>query len=270
METTGLAVSALSAWGARHAQSPEIESAIQRGLVFLLRERDKRGTWYSTQSTVRAMRALADASAVVGGFAAGGGPIEIRANGHLVKTVAMPTDPHATDPVLVDLSAVLPGGDNQIEILPLSGAQGALMRLTSTHWMPWPQTQVRNSPELRLVVQFDRLDARPGEPVRCSVKAERVGFRGYGMMLAEIGLPPGAEVDRASLEALVDSYAVDRYDVLPDRVILYLWPQAGGASFDFYLRTRMPITAKSAPSVMYECHNPEALSEVAPVRWQMK
>ncbi len=272
LETTGLAVSALSAWSARHAQSSEIEPAIRRGLVFLLRERDKRGTWYSTQSTVRAMRALADASAFLGNFGVGslgasGGPIEIHVNGRLVKTVSMPKDPRATDPVLVDLSAVLSGGENQIEILALTGA---LMRLTSTHWIPWPQTKLRNSPELRLAVQFDRLDARPGEPVRCSVKAERIGFRGYGMMLAEIGMPPGAEVDRASLEALVDSYAVDQYDVLPDRVIVYLWPQAGGASFDFYLRIRMPIAAKSAAAILYDYYNSEALSEVAPVRWQMK
>jgi hypothetical protein len=36
--------------------------------------------------------------------------------------------------------------------------------------------------------------------VTCGVEAERVGHSGYGMMLAEAGLPPGTEVDRASLE----------------------------------------------------------------------
>ncbi len=47
------------------------------------------------------------------------------------------------------------------------------------------------------------------------MKAERVGFRGYGMMLAEVGLPPGAEVDRASLEeAMRDSgWGVQSYEV---------------------------------------------------------
>jgi hypothetical protein len=32
------------------------------------------------------------------------------------------------------------------------------------------------------------------------VHAERIGFRGCGMLLGEIGLPPGALVDRSSLE----------------------------------------------------------------------
>ena len=91
-------------------------------------------------------------------------------------------------------------------------------------------------------------------------------------MLAEIGLPPGAEVDRASLEAIVSDWSlgIDRYDVLPDRVVLYLWPEAGGVSFDFIVRARMPMVAKSAASILYDYYNPEALSEVAPVRWDIK
>ena len=38
------------------------------------------------------------------------------------------------------------------------------------------------------------------QEINCTVEAERIAFRGYGMLLAEIGLPPGADVDRASLE----------------------------------------------------------------------
>ena len=146
------------------------------------------------------------------------------------------------------------------------------MRFSSSYWLPWERTNARSSPELRLAVQFDRLEARAGEPVRCSVKAERVGFRGYGMMLAEIGLPPGAEVDRASLESVIEdgSLGLDHYEILPDRVILYLWPRAGGSSFDFFLSVRTPMFAKSAPSILYDYYNPEALSELVPFRWTVR
>jgi hypothetical protein len=213
---------------------------------------------------------MADASVVLGNFGGGGGRIEVRANGHLVKNVSMPANPRATDPILMDL--VLSGGDNQIEIIPSDGTQGSLMSLAATYWLPWTQTQVRRSPELRLDVQFDRLEALAGDPIRCSVKAERVGFRGYGMMLAEIGLPPGAEVDRASLEAVMEdrSVGVDRYDVLPDRVVVYMWPKAGGVSFNFDLRARMPMAAQTGTSILYDYYNPEALSEVAPVGWHVR
>jgi len=84
---------------------------------------------------------------------------------------------------------------------------------------------------LRLTAKFDRTEGRISDEITCHVEAERVGFRGYGMMLAEIGLPPGADVDRASLETAMkgSDWAISQYDILPDRVVVYLWPRAGGA-----------------------------------------
>jgi hypothetical protein len=209
-ETTGLAISALAAWRSRHEQPTELDAVIRRGVVFLLRGRDRWGSWCSTQSTVRAMRAMADSFEVLDTGAGDGGSIEVRANGSVVKVVTMPNNRRATDPILVDMSPFLDAGNNQLELRPASGLEGlVMMRFASTSWLPWTETQVRSSPELRLGVQFDRLEANAGEPIRCSVKAERVGFRGYGMMLAEIGLPPGAEVDRASLEACLRMESID-------------------------------------------------------------
>ena len=271
-ETTGLVVSALTAWRTSHASSTELDPQIRRGLVFLLRGRDATGNWFSTQSTLRAMRAIADASSALGNMGGRGGTLEVRSNGRVVKTLALPNDPKATDPILMDLSAYISPGDNEISLVPSISTSSSLVRLTSAHWLSWEQTKPRNSPELQFAVAFDRLSSSPGEPIRCTVKAERIGFRGYGMMLAEIGLPPGAEVDRSSLESVVEdgSLGLDHYEILPDRVVVYLWPKAGGAAFDFYLSARNAMAAKSAPSVLYDYYNPEALSELAPFRWTVK
>jgi hypothetical protein len=58
-------------------------------------------------------------------------------------------------------------------------------------------------------------------------------------MLAEVGLPPGAEVDRASLEAAKQSgEGMSSYEVLPDRVEFHIWPTAGGSKFEFGFRVR--------------------------------
>src|SRR6266496_2650068 len=88
---------------------------------------------------------------------------------------------------------------------------------------------------LRLSARFNKTVARVGDEIVCHVEAERFGFHGYGMMLAEIGLPPGVDVDRVSLEkAMADSdWSISQYDVLPDRVVIYLWPRAGSINFDF-------------------------------------
>jgi hypothetical protein len=271
-ETTGLVVSALSAWYEKHPESKELEALIRRGLVFLLRGRGDAGWWYSTQATLSAMRAITDASQALGGFGIQGGTIEVRSNGKIVKTIEIPDNSQSMDPVLLDLSLFIASGENKIELMPSSGMKAALVLVSSTYWRPWEQTKVRTSPELRLDVKFDRLEAKAGQLIRCSVKAERVGFRGYGMMLAEIGLPPGADVDRASLESAIKDYSlgVEQYEILPDRVVLYLWPTAGGSSFDFSFSLRSPMKAKSAPSILYDYYNPEALVEIPPFQWMVK
>jgi hypothetical protein len=69
-----------------------------------------------------------------------------------------------------------------------------------------------------LKVDFDRREAKIGQAIACRVGVERVGFAGYGMMIAEVGLPPGVEVDRESLEDTKQN-GVDGYEVQPDRVV---------------------------------------------------
>lgn len=123
---------------------------------------------------------------------------------------------------------------------------------------------------LRLKVRFDRTEAALQEPVLCRVEAERIGFRGYGMMLAEIGLPPGADVDRASLEKAKDSGYLNGYEVQPDKVVFYLWPKAGGSSFEFKFRMRFRMEAMSGPSLLYDYYNPEASAAVRPVRFVVR
>jgi hypothetical protein len=121
-------------------------------------------------------------------------------------------------------------------------------------------------------VNYDKLEAKVGEEIVCNVTAERVGPHGYGMMLAEIGLPPGADVDRESLEkaAQESGWSLNHYDVLPDRVIAYLWPRAGGLKFSFKFKPRYGVKAQTSPSALYDYYNPEARVVIAPSRVVVK
>jgi A-macroglobulin receptor len=88
-------------------------------------------------------------------------------------------------------------------------------------------------------------------------------------MLAEVGLPPGAEVERASLEAAKESgEGMSSYEVLPDRVEFYIWPTAGGSKFEFAFRVRYGMESWSAPSSFYDYYNPEAAA-VMPVKFSI-
>src|SRR5262249_44257481 len=122
-----------------------------------------------------------------------------------------------------------------------------------------------------LGVHYDKTEAKVGDEIHCSVEVERIGYRGYGMMLAEIGLPPAADVDRESLDKAIASagWSLDHYDILPDRLVAYVWPhyRGGATRFEFTFRARMGEVAQSAPSSLYDYYNPEAHAVVAPTRF---
>jgi uncharacterized protein YfaS (alpha-2-macroglobulin family) len=112
-------------------------------------------------------------------------------------------------------------------------------------------------------VKFDRTTAKAGDVIECRVLASRPSGNRYGMSIAEIGLPPGAEVDRASLET---NPRICRHEIQPDRVILYLW---GNEDFTFRFRPRFAMKAWQAESVFYDYYNPDARTVVAPVRFDI-
>lgn len=65
-------------------------------------------------------------------------------------------------------------------------------------------------------------------------------------------------------------WAMSQYDILPDRVVVYLWPPAGGVKFDFKFRPRFGMNARTAPSTIYDYYNPDARAVVVPVLFTIR
>ena len=63
---------------------------------------------------------------------------------------------------------------------------------------------------------------------------------------------------------------INQYDILPDRVVLYLWPPAGGVKFAFTFKFRYGLKALTAPSVLYDYYNPLARAEVEPTQFVVR
>jgi hypothetical protein len=290
IETTALAVQALARYeslaqpkntAGGTSALPVKDELINRGLLFLLREKDRYGVWYSTQATINVLDAL------LGLFARAITPTPpssriatIVVNGREVQSIEMPEAQRLTNPIAVDLSQFLKTGTNQIEIRRAAGSAPASMQAVAVYYLPWAESVARQEANwrangasgLRLLAKFDKTDGHISDEINCHVEAERIGFRGYGMMLAEIGLPPGADVDRGSLETAMkgSDWSISQYDILPDGVVVYLWPQAGGTKFDFKFRPRFGLNAQSAASTVYDYYNPESRAIVAPTRFVVK
>ena len=248
---------------------------LSKGVFWLLKNKDRYGVWLSTQATINVLDAfisLNDAAKTNTEHAA-----EIFVNGKRVSSVMMPPSNQLVNPLVVNLSQFLSSGKNQIEIKRPSNTALASAQAVAAYYVPWSSSLATPAENfkagakraLRLAVTFDKTTAKIGEEIFCYVEAERVGSSGYGMLLAEIGLPPGVDVDRASLEnaAQAAGYAINHYEVLPDRVVLYLWPQAGGTKFNFKFKSRYGIKAVNTASILYDYYNPEARAVIVPEKF---
>jgi hypothetical protein len=90
------------------------------------------------------------------------------------------------------------------------------------------------------------------------------------MLLAEVGLPPGADVDRASLAKLLDDWTISRYELQPDRVVFYLWSwKAEGSHIRFRFTPRYAIHAKAAPATLFDYYNPDLKVVLKPQVFQV-
>jgi A-macroglobulin TED domain/Alpha-2-macroglobulin family/MG2 domain/Carboxypeptidase regulatory-like domain/A-macroglobulin receptor binding domain/Macroglobulin domain MG3/Alpha-2-macroglobulin bait region domain len=276
IETTALAVEALAQLQARRP-APDTADSVSRGLQYLLMHKDRYAMWYSTQATQNVLEALI-AAIPVAAENSGASEAAILVNGHAVRTIHLPNAQEAVGPITVALADEVTKGANKIEVARPSGAAAMNASVITSYYLPWAESEATAQENfktgekrgLRLKVSYDHNDAHVGERVHCSVEAERIGFRGYGMLLAEVGLPPGAEVDRASLEQAETAPGVSGYEIQPDRVVFYLWPTAGGSSFGFDFRMRYRIEAMSAPSLVYDYYNPESNAAVAPVLFNVR
>lgn len=252
---------------------------VRSGLLFLLKQKDRYGVWYSTQATINVFDALL---AVLQESSAGSpnqrDVVELIINQRAVQKIQLPLPTELVAPITVNISQYLKSGNNSVELRRSGGSSPASAQAVASYYVPWStasdhiRARTADNSALRLLARFDKTQGKVGDEITCHVEAERIGFNGYGMLLAEIGLPPGADVDRASLETALKSsgWAINQYDILPDRVVLYLWPPAGGVNFDFKFRPRFGMNARTAPSVIYDYYNPEARAAVAPVLFAIR
>jgi A-macroglobulin TED domain/Alpha-2-macroglobulin family/Carboxypeptidase regulatory-like domain/MG2 domain/A-macroglobulin receptor binding domain/Macroglobulin domain MG3/Alpha-2-macroglobulin bait region domain len=271
IETTALVVQAL----ARSGDEAD-KDLTTKGTLFLLKNKDHYGVWYSTQATINVLDALISQLASESAAAGAALTAEVFVNGQKVKDVALPPANTLTFPIDVDLSDVINGPNNKVEIKIPGNTSATMAQSVTSYYIPWADfladgRDTNQSRQLRLDYKCDKQSAKIAEEISCTVEAERIGFRGYGMLLAEIGLPPGAEVDRASLEkAKEDTWSFSRYDILPDRIITYMWAEPGGTKISFKFKPRYAINAQTAPSTVYDYYNEEARATLAPMRFVVK
>jgi hypothetical protein len=277
IETTALVIQALEKYRQLTQSTDDPGSLDNRlingGLHFLIRNKDRYGVWLSTQATINVLDTLISLTEHRDAKDDTSRPVDIFVNGKQISSVSTPILSKSTQPIVIDLTQSISNGSNQVEIKRQGVPIQSAANIVATYYIPWSYSSSlkrdRTSSDaeaLRFKVDYDRTNLKIGEKVVCRVEAERVGDKGYGMLLAEIGLPPGAAVDQASLKRAIEAsdWTINRYDVLPDRVVVYLWPRKEPIRFNFKFKLRYGIEAQTSASQLYDYYNPEAKTVIAP------
>jgi uncharacterized protein YfaS (alpha-2-macroglobulin family) len=277
IETTALVVQLLLKFKAQSQKSKaeETNDLISKGTLYLLKNKDRYGVWHSTQATINVLNAITETASGETNGNQNERVAEIYVNGQKASEIKLPPPNELSFPQIAEIPKNLFSLNNLIEIKIIGSSSATMAQIVQTHYIPWQDFIAdganNQSPQMRLDYNCDRQQAKPTEEINCEVKTERVGSRGYGMLLAEIGLPPGADVDRASLEkAKSENWSLSRYDVLPDRIIVYMWSNPGGTKFNFKFKPRYGINANTPASVVYDYYNEEARATVAPMKFNIR
>lgn len=264
VETTALAAYALL----RSDYDPQLSTA---ALTYLIQTKDSAGTWYTTQATVLALKALIE-SVTAGGEEANA-TLTVTLNGGQARTLEV--TPDTFDVVqMISYEDVLPGAENRIDIA-MQGKGNLMYQVVSSYYLPWDA--LAKYPDLQpqgglvsIDVSYDRTELAVNDTVTVDVKVSlnQPGGRAESALI-DLGLPPGFTVMSEDLDALVarfddvpedyDFPAIQRYELTGRQILVYITNLQDGKPLEFSYRllAKFPLQAQTPSSSAYDYYNPD-------------
>jgi uncharacterized protein YfaS (alpha-2-macroglobulin family) len=265
IETTAMAAYALLKGDAH----PDVAN---KALTYLVRNKDSFGTWSTTQATILSLKALIES-------AKAGEPTEnvtVRVSLNGEETDPIQVTPENFDVVqLVTFTDRAVEGDNMVRI-EVEGKGNLMYQVTARYYVPWELVPPEEREAMTIDVRYDRTDLQVDDTVRVDVTA-RLNLEGTAkMVVLDLGIPPGFEVQAEDLSARVqqdlqkgEEYpgaTVKRFDLTGRQIIVYLENLSYGEpiSFHYGLRAKYPLRVKTPASTAYDYYNPEQVGVAQP------
>jgi uncharacterized protein YfaS (alpha-2-macroglobulin family) len=229
---------------------------VKKALTWLSQQKDAHGTWYSTQATILAMKALI---AGTGEALSSDRPSNIRiaVNGQLADTITI--TPKISDVLhMVVLTDHLKRGHNTVHITQDEEVEIAY-RLVGTYWIPTEAPAPEAKKELEIQVDYDRVRLTVDDILTCRVRVVNNTGTPLSMAIIDLGIPPGFRVDPSAFQRLVEARTLAKYELTGNQCILYVRGLEPSRSlrFSYELKALYPIRAKIPPARVYEYYRPE-------------
>ena len=248
VETTALAALAL-------IRSGRFPDSTRKALTWLTAQKDPNGTWYSTQATVLALKALLAGT----GQPSNGGErvVEVRLNGDVIRTVKLPAE--QSDMLKqIDVSPYLKPGK---QTLTLTETDGAAVGFAATFRYNEPDAGPARKDALAVDLRYDRTELAVGEWVRATARVGTADGTGAApMVMVELPVPAGFAASADDFAGLVGpGKRIAKVQMRAGGVLLYLTGLDAGQplTVTYRLRATMPADVAAAGARAYEYYDPD-------------
>ena len=135
------------------------------------------------------------------------------------------------------------------------------------YFIPWKELKVLNVKEpLSISVDYDKNMLRKDDMVTCNVKVKSYVQGDFGMVVVDLGVPPGFAVETGDLSELVGSNVIQKFETTGRQVIIYLDKVLldKPVNFSYRLLAKFPVKAKTPVSLAYQYYNPDMKTTAKP------
>jgi uncharacterized protein YfaS (alpha-2-macroglobulin family) len=247
VETTALAALAL-------ITAKQYPATSRKALAWLVSRKDPHGTWYSTQATVLALKALvAGTGKALGGDATR--RIVLTWDDGTRRTIRIPAD-QADVMKQIDLSRYLRPGFRRLRLTEKSRT-GAGYQVAFRYHVP-AGPPARKEP-LSIALAYDRTKLRVRETVQVTATVANRMKQPAAMVMLNLPVPGGFQLVRADLDRRVASGAIAKYEVNARSAVVYLYGLKAGRKFGlkYRLRAGMPVKVAVPAARVYEYYDPD-------------
>ena len=256
IETTALATLAMLKAGFN-------PNSINQALTYLVKS--KQGpTWGSTQATILALKALV---ASYGGITqTKDATFTVTVNGEKLFSGEVTQNNFDVLQLFEVPKDKLRTGLNEVRIH-VSAETGMMYQILTRYYRPWTQRPEPKKPVIDVSVEYDRTELRTSDTLKAKATLRYHGEVPTYMVIVDLGIPPGFTVDGGEFAEMVSQKKVERFSITPRVVTLYLGDVKPGdvKVFEYTLKPKYPIRAKTPSTVAYEYYTPTNRAEAKPV-----
>lgn len=261
IETTALVAQAL-------LRSDLPSEAAGEALDYLVAHRDPSGSFYTTQATVQALKALLLAASST----------QNEGDATLTAVYTQPDGTTSEQTILVDDSNadlmqqvvfedVAPGGTISLQ---MEGERTLQYQVISDFYLPWEEATATAAVQepMRIAVTYDRSELAVGDMLGVHAEIELLTPGEAGTVIVDLGVPPGFAAVTEDLDKMVRTNQIERYELTGKQIILYLTGVKSGEvyGFDYRLQALYPLQAQTTPSQVYDYYAPDQQASEAPQR----